>query len=150
MVNKKGFTLIELMISLSIVGMLFVSAMPLYSTYQQRARGSEASIMLKQIINAEIAHFLENNEFYPSDDIYFVPHSGDTDPPAAVEDIANNLHIDILQGHLIDYTISGRKDAEGNEEVYININSSGNFNLFKNTPSVIAILDKDGQVQYFY
>ena len=68
MQRKDGFTLIELMVGLAIIGILFASAIPLYQTWQQRAYGSEAAIMVKQILDAEIIYYLENDVFYPYHD----------------------------------------------------------------------------------
>ena len=108
MSKQNGFTLIELMVVVGIIGILFVTAVPVYHTWQQRAYGSEAAIMLKQLINAEIAYFLENDSFYPPTATpYHIRHKGPTDPVNAINNIEQNLNITIPEGHFIEYDLYG-------------------------------------------
>ncbi len=65
MKKSPGFTLIELMIVIAILGILSATSIRLYGTYRQRATGTEARIMVKQILDAEVAYFLENETFFP-------------------------------------------------------------------------------------
>ncbi len=60
----KGFTLVELVITIVIVGILSLVAVPIYRNYVRRAMGSEASALLGAINNAEKIYFTENAGFY--------------------------------------------------------------------------------------
>ena len=55
MQNKKGFTLIELMIVVAIVAILAMIAVPMYQKYIERSRNTASQNMLQQISLAEIA-----------------------------------------------------------------------------------------------
>jgi prepilin-type N-terminal cleavage/methylation domain-containing protein len=63
MKRNRGFTLIEVVVVIAIVGILSATAIPFYNRYRQRTYGSEAQVMVKQIIDAEIAYYLENDTF---------------------------------------------------------------------------------------
>ena len=144
MVNKKGFTLIELMVTIAIIGILAASAVPMYSTYRQRARAAEAKIMLKQLADAQIAFFLDNNEFYPNDnDSKLVPHEG----PSEAEEIANNLNITIPQGHLLDYNLYADNTA-GAKAAYIVVNSTGGYELYGGVYGLMVTVNENGSVVY--
>ena len=55
MQNKKGFTLIELMIVVAIVAILAMIAVPMYQRYIERSRNTAAQNMLQQVALAEVA-----------------------------------------------------------------------------------------------
>jgi len=52
---KKGFTLIELMIVIAIIGILAAVAIPMYADYTKKSRTSEAPGNLKEISKMQIA-----------------------------------------------------------------------------------------------
>jgi type IV pilus assembly protein PilA len=144
MMNKKGFTLIELMIAIAIIGILAASAVPMYSTYRQRARAAEAQIMLKQLADAQIAFFLDNNQFYPTDgNTKLVPHEG----PSDGEEISDNLNINIPQGRYLDYTLSAI-DTEGDKEAIIIVNSTGGGQLYPGIYGLMVTINQTGLIEY--
>ncbi len=58
--NKKGFTLIELMIVVAILGILAAVAIPMYINYQNKAKTSEAPINIDAIKKGEISQYSVN------------------------------------------------------------------------------------------
>jgi type IV pilus assembly protein PilA len=59
--KAKGFTLIELMIVVVIIGILAALAIPNFLRYQAKSKQSEAKTNLASIYVSEIAYFGENN-----------------------------------------------------------------------------------------
>ena len=59
-----AFTLVELVITIVIVGILSLVAVPIYRNYVRKAMGTEASALLGAINNAEKVYFTEHNSFY--------------------------------------------------------------------------------------
>ena len=61
--NKKGFTLIELMIVVAIIGILAAIAIPNFLKYQAKSKQSEAKVNLKAIFTSETSYFSEQNSY---------------------------------------------------------------------------------------
>ena len=61
--HDKGFTVIELMIALVIIGVLAVIAIPAYLDYQTKAKQAEAKINLKAIQTSQLAYYSEAQVF---------------------------------------------------------------------------------------
>ena len=71
--NKKGFTLIELMIVVAIIGILAAIAIPNFLKFQAKSKQSEAKTNLKAIYTAETGYFGENNVYNTFDKINWEP-----------------------------------------------------------------------------
>ena len=63
MKNKKGFTLIELMIVVAIIGILAAIAIPNFLKFQAKAKQSECKSNLGAIYTAQVAYFGEFNTY---------------------------------------------------------------------------------------
>jgi len=62
-IGKKGFTLIELMIVVAIIGILAAIAIPNFLKFQAKSKQSEAKTNLKAVYVAETGYFGENNAY---------------------------------------------------------------------------------------
>ncbi|TAJ26018.1 MAG: prepilin-type N-terminal cleavage/methylation domain-containing protein [Nitrospirae bacterium] len=69
--NSKGFTLIELMIVVAIIGILAAMAIPVYLRWQAQSRQAEVKVNLSGIFATELAFFGENSRFSGFQDIGF-------------------------------------------------------------------------------
>ena len=85
---KKGFTLIELMIVVAIIGVLAAVALPAYSDYVMKSREAEAINVLGDIRTAQLSYydhpFLGNQHFATSLAALDYNLDGDTDSAADV------------------------------------------------------------------
>ncbi len=63
MKNQRGFTLIELMIVVAIIGILAAIAFPNFLSYQARSRQSEAKVNLGGIFVSQSAYFGEQSVY---------------------------------------------------------------------------------------
>ena len=61
--NQKGFTLIELMIVVAIIGILAAIAIPQFASYRQRAQDSAAKSALKNVATAQEDYYQENDTY---------------------------------------------------------------------------------------
>jgi len=61
--KQKGFTLIELMIVVAIIGILAAIAIPQFSAYRAKAFNSAAQTDLRNAMTAEEAYFASNQEY---------------------------------------------------------------------------------------
>jgi type IV pilus assembly protein PilA len=71
--GKKGFTLIELMIVVAIIGILAAIAIPNFLKFQAKSKQSEAKANLGAIFTGEISYFGEANAYSNFDAINWSP-----------------------------------------------------------------------------
>ncbi len=71
--SKKGFTLIELMIVVAIIGILAAIAIPNFLKFQAKSKQSEAKTNLKGIYTAETGYFGEKNTYESFQNVNWEP-----------------------------------------------------------------------------
>jgi type IV pilus assembly protein PilA len=67
--KQRGFTLIELMIVVAIIGILAAIAIPNFIRFQARSKQSEAKTNLKALFTAQKAYFGERDQFLDRGDV---------------------------------------------------------------------------------
>ena len=103
-----GFTLIELMIVVAIIGILASLAIPAYQSYTIRAQISEGLILAGPAKNA-IANFYNENGTFPVDNADAALETADSYAGGYVQSMTvNNGVIEIMYGNQANALINGQ------------------------------------------
>ncbi len=97
--NQKGFTLLELMIVVVILGILAAMAIPRFIAVTTKTKQSEAKLILKQIYSNERIYWEQFGE-------YWIPPGGTTANQANPFAFAEIL-VEVQNPARYDYTIAG-------------------------------------------
>jgi len=112
---KKAFTLIELMITISIIAILTSIAIPVYSRVILKMRSDEAKAVIQSIVFAQERYKQENGDFYPKSNTDAIPSDSTVKNEKS---IVKALKINLSKSNNFNYTI---EDLSGNED--------GNFTI---------------------
>ena len=146
--REKGFTLIELLMVLAIIGILAATAVPSFRTVRQRAVAIEATVILKHLLDAQLAYYLEHDKFFPENGKKSITIFSDDDPSKnEIKKIENALGVTFPVGHSLDlYIQTFPKKAH----VSCTMTISAPFTLFRDgTAQITGFIHKDKGVMIF-
>ena len=104
--NEKGFTLIELMIVIAIIGILAAIAIPQFSAYRQRSYNSATQSDIRNAATAQEAFFVDNQ--------YYCATIADLTGTTYGLFNSTNVTLTIVAGTTSGYNMTG-KHASGNK-----------------------------------
>jgi prepilin-type N-terminal cleavage/methylation domain-containing protein len=112
--KEKGFSLVELTIVVTIIGVLAALAIPTFMSSSAKAKQSEAQLILKQIYIMQHTYRQEKDTYYPSDGSTIVVHPGETIGPLNVEVASSARYSYSITGNQTSFTATaGTKSATG-------------------------------------
>lgn len=67
MMNRsKGFTLMELIVVVALIGVISAIAYPNYTSYMKKARRADAKVGLSKVVDREERYYIQNNKYTTS------------------------------------------------------------------------------------
>lgn len=114
--NSKGFTMIELLAVVVIMGLLTTIAVPAVYKYVTRARGTSTDTMMKSTFEAAENYMMDNNKIVKSGQTY----------PIDIKVLVEQQYLEPLIDPISN---SNRCDTDTNSKVYVTRDTTKNYDI---------------------
>ena len=114
--NNKGFTMIELLAVVVIMGLLTTIAVPAVYKYVTRARGTSTDTMMKSTFEAAENYMMDNNKIVKAGETY----------PIDVKVLVEQQYLEPLIDPISN---SNRCDTDTNSKVYVTRDTTKNYDI---------------------
>ncbi|KLV06335.1 pilin [Photobacterium ganghwense] len=119
MKKQNGFTLIELMIVVAIIGVLSAIAVPAYQDYVKRSEGASALATLKSLITPSELWYQENGDYLKSEQANIFTALGISAKSNSLGDIS------IPSDNSLDFTFSGNSSLPNTTKITFTRSATG-------------------------
>jgi prepilin-type N-terminal cleavage/methylation domain-containing protein len=100
--RRKGFTLVELLVVVAIIGVIAGLAVPRFMRSSSKAKQGEAQLILKQIYDMQRAYCQAHDTYYPSDGSTVV-----TQPGGAI----GSLDVEVMSSARYSYSVTATRTS---------------------------------------
>jgi len=100
--KKKGFTLVELLVVVAIIGVIAGLAIPRFMRSSSRAKQGEAQLILKQIYDMQRAYRQQHDAYYPTDGSTIVVQPGDA---------IGSLDVEVMSSARYSYSVTATRTS---------------------------------------
>ena len=132
---KKGFTLVELLVSITIIGILASIGLSTFTSAQMKSRDAKRKVHLKQLADSFEAYYNDHGQYPDDTDIFWGNSFVDPDNPGTV--YMDKLPADPTQG--LNYDYLPEATARKSFQIYARLENTKDIDIPKNAQGASLI-----------